>query len=332
MTCFKKIMTTSTVCFSFLLALFSFSSQLIGAAKTMENKKAIVLTSFGTSYPKALDAIINIEKEVKKSFPNYTIHHAFTSHFIRKKWHKRQNDKGFLAQYGDISQKFLKIKSPLATIANLQDQGYADIIVQPTHIVAGEEFSDLNSTVEALNDIKTVRNKHKPFKNLVISRPALGKPSSKFPYHEDLYKAAKALASDVAKAKKIDAALVYMGHGNEHFSTGVYSELEVIMNKLYPSVPTVIGLVEGYPSFDHVKNRLSDLKAKKVFMKPLMVVAGDHATNDMASSEEDSWKTLLEKMGMSVKCELLGLGSNDKWAALYSSYIKELTEGKVVSH
>jgi sirohydrochlorin cobaltochelatase len=284
-------------------------------------RKAIVLASFGTSHPDALKALTTIEEIVQKDHPDYMVTHAFTSNIIRKIWHDRQNDTGFLEENKEISRDFLYVKSPLATVADLQDQGIKTIVVQPTHVFAGESYADLCAYMSGLNSIKTLREKYMPFDILVLGRPALGAPSATHFYQEDIQAAANALENDIKKAKKMGAAMVYMGHGNEIYSTGAYVELEDTLRKTYPDTRVFIGAVEGFPLVSHVAEDLKHAGIKKVFMKPLMVVAGDHAGNDMAGDEQDSWKTRFEQMGMSVTCDITGLGENTGWAKIYSDHI-----------
>ncbi len=296
-----------------------------------DKKTAIVLASFGTSYPGSLKAITNIEKEIKKSFPGVLVKHAFTSNIIRKIWHERKNDKTFFKKNKNISKDFINIQGPLATIANLQDEGYNNIVVQSTHVFAGEQYADLCSYIDGLNSIKTYKKKFMPFKKLVIGRPALGKPGEYHPYHKDLIKAAKALKKDADLARKNNAALVYMGHGNDYYSTGIYAEFQKEMNIMYPQVSTVVGCVEGFPSLGDVEKRLKYLGKKNIIMKPFMVVAGDHAQNDMAGEENDSWKVIFEKAGYNVKCKLKGLGENNIWADIYVQHIKDIAKDSKIA-
>ena len=296
------------------------------AAKTKPVKKAIVLASFGTSYPSALIAITNIRDQVQKAFPETKVEMAFTSNIIRKIWHKRQNDKQFLADNPNIPKDILYVKGSLATIANLQDEGYNVIIVQPTHIYAGEEFADLSAYVAGLNAIKTIKAKFMPFKKLVIGRPLLGKYGIEYDYHEDLTPAAEALAADVALANKNGAALVYMGHGNEYYSTGAYVEFQQALRQMYPKTNILVGTVEGYPSLDNVVEGLLHTKTKKVVLKPFMIVAGDHANNDMAGDDDDSWKNVLKSKGIEIITITKGLGENSKIADIYISHIKDVAK------
>ena len=291
-----------------------------------KDKKAIVLAGFGTSYPSALAAITNIQDEVQKAFPKVKVKLAFTSNIIRNIWHKRQNDKKFLSENKNIPREILYVKGPLATIADLQDEGYNIIIVQPTHIYYGEEYTDLTSYVNGLNSIKTIKAKFKPFKKLVLGRPLLGKCGTSYDYHEDLIPAAKALASDVALARKKNAALVYMGHGNEFYSTGMYIEFQQALREMYPDIPIFVGTVEGYPSLDNVVSGLTHMRVKKALLKPFMIVAGDHANNDMAGDEDDSWKIVIKSKGIKVITVIHGIGENPKIADIYVVHIKNVAK------
>jgi len=285
-------------------------------------KKAIVLANFGTTYPSALKSLANIEKKVEKAFPDVEVRFAFTSNIIRNIWRERAADPEYTAKHPEL-KKFLGVKTLLATIADLQNKGYKTIIVQPTHVFAGEEFADTASLVSALNTIKTIKAKYRPFEKLVLGRPALGKPGVKHDYHEDLEKGAEAVECDVERAKKEGAALVYMGHGNEFYSTGIYAEFQQILRKKHPDMKIFVGTVEGFPSESDVIEALKKEKPAKVLLKPMMVVAGDHANNDMAGKEPDSWKSKIEALGIKVVPVLEGLGSNDKWADIYVEHIKD---------
>jgi sirohydrochlorin cobaltochelatase len=294
-----------------------------GAAMERKDKKAIVLANFGTTYLSALKAIITIRDEVRKSFPGVKVKVAFTSNIIRRIWHKRRTDAAFMKEHGVEFKDFLSVKGPLATIADLQDEGYRKIIVQPTHVYSGEEFADLKGYVEGLNAITTIKKKYMPFKYLLLGRPALGTSGITHDYHKDLDIAAKTLKEDVAIARGKGAALVYMGHGNEYFSTGIYAEFQQVMRRMYPGVDIYIGTVEGFPSASDVIAELRKSKPEKVVLKPLMVVAGDHASNDMAGDEDDSWKSSIERLGIKVTPILRGLGENRGWANLYADHIRD---------
>jgi len=299
---------------------------LVGSAFAMEaqkDKKAIVLAQFGTSYPSALAALTNIQKQVQDAFPGVKVKMAFTSNIIRKIWHERQNDKKFLEENKNIPEEILYVKAPLATIADLQDEGYATIIVQPTHIFEGEEYLDLKSCVDGLDSITTIKPRHKPFKKVVLGRPLLGKKGEEYPYHKDLEAAAKTVKADVELARKNKAALVYMGHGNEYLSTGAYIEFQETLRRIYPETPIYLGTVEGFPSLDYVVSGLVRDRIRKVVLKPFMIVAGDHATNDMAGDEDDSWKTTFKSKGIEVITVIAGLGENPEIGKILIQHIKD---------
>ncbi|MBW2016824.1 MAG: sirohydrochlorin cobaltochelatase [Deltaproteobacteria bacterium] len=296
-----------------------------------KDKRAVVLASFGTSYPSALNGILNIREQIQKAFPGLEVRLAFTSNIIRNIWHERQKDKQFIGKHPDIPRDVLFVKGPLAAIAELQDEGYRTIIVQSTHIYDGEEYTDLCSYLRGLNSIRTIKAKYRPFEKLVAGRPALGKNGPEPDYHEDMAEAAKALRADVEMAKERGAALVYMGHGNETYSTGVYAEFQKVMRKTYPGVGIFVGTVEGFPSREDVLFSLKHAGIRKVILKPFMVVAGDHARNDMAGSEEDSWKSVFEREGIRVTCVIQGLGENPEWAKIYLRHMMDAARANGIS-
>ncbi len=290
------------------------------------DKRAVVLAGFGTTYPTAVAAIIDIRKKVQKAFPRVTVKIAFTSNIIREIWHKRQQDATFLEENRDVPKDILYVKGPLATIADLQDAGYRTVIVQPLHVYDGEEYTDLCSYIRGLNAITTVKKKYQPFEKLAIGRPALGRHGIVHDYHKDMEAAAKALAPDVALAEKNGAALVYVGHGNEYYSTGVYAEFQEVMRRLYPKARVFVGTVEGFPSKDDVVSAVTSDGIKKVLLKPLMIVAGDHANNDMAGDDADSWKNTFKRAGIRVQCDIHGLGENPAWNELYVQHIEDVAK------
>ncbi len=286
-----------------------------------QHRPALVLAMFGTTVEPALKGLLNIKDKLEKRFPNTPVKIAFTSNIIRRIWQKRAKDTTYLKQHPGIPAEILHVKGPLATVADLQDEGFDTIVVQPTHIAPAEEYLDLCSYMEALSSINTIKKRFKPFNKLVVGRPALGTYGTKHPYTEDIKTAVKAVKMDVERAGKQQAALVYMGHGNEFFpSGGTYLEFEYLMNKTYPDVLTIVGTVEGYPGFERTLDILRHAKIKRVFLKPFMIVAGDHARNDMAGPEPDSWKSVLEKAGIEVVTDIHGLGELDDFAQIYVSH------------
>ncbi|MBU0465706.1 MAG: sirohydrochlorin cobaltochelatase [Proteobacteria bacterium] len=309
----KKFCFISLILFLGLI----FSSQLYA-------KTAIIIAHFGTTVPQAITSIDNITSRVKSAFPGTEVRVVFTSNIIRSVWEKRsQNPKEWKDK--GISEEILFTKNLLSTFGELQSQGYKEVIVQPTHLFHMEQYHDLMQYVDAIRSIRTIRDKWKPFNKIALGRPALGTVGDVYPYRDDLKRAVKTFANDVALARQKGAALVYMGHGNELWPTGIYVELQQLMRKTYPEVKTFIGCVEGYPGLEDVKKSLGHYtpKIENILLKPLMIVAGDHAANDMASDEDDSWKTVLSKAGFNVETILQGLGSNNQFADLFVAHIKD---------
>ncbi|MEA3240961.1 MAG: sirohydrochlorin cobaltochelatase [Pseudomonadota bacterium] len=287
-----------------------------------KDRTAIVLACFGTTVPTAVSSIINIQQKIKEAFPGIPVKITFTSNIIRSVWKKRQSEAQKWLRQG-IPEEVLYAKNFIATIGNLLEDGYKDIIVQSGHIYCMEQAHDLKWYVRGLASIKTLKTKWNPFGKLVMGRPALGMPGDLYSYHDDLEKGLETLKSDVELARKQGAALVYMAHGNEHLSTGIYCEAQKKMRQLYPDVQTYFGSVEGFPALEDVVIAMNHCKSKKVILKPFMIVAGDHATNDMASDEDDSWKSVLSKAGFKVIPVLHGLGENDAFARIFADHIRD---------
>ncbi|MDZ7641923.1 MAG: sirohydrochlorin cobaltochelatase [Desulfurivibrio sp.] len=301
-----------------------------GKVNVVPEEPAIVLAVFGTSYPEALPGILTIYHEVREAYPETTVRLAFTSNIIRRIWHKRRDDARFRRQHPEIPATIYQVKAPLATIANLVDEDYGQIVVQPTHIAAAEEFHDLKAVVDALNNIRTIKERNRPFRQLVLGRPALGAPGIGHPYREDLAKAAAALADDVQQARDEDSALVYMAHGNQYFSTGVFMELEHLMRQLYPEVDTYLAQESGFPDLELLVQRLVDDGVEQALLVPLMTVAGDHARNDLAGSADDSLQSRLTAAGIKSRAQLVGLGEKRRFARLFVDHLGEAAAGAAI--
>ncbi len=307
------------------LAALTFSTPAMSSQGNTVKKKAktaIVIASFGTTVPRAIVAITNIVDRVKSAFPQTEVRVTFTSNIIRSVWRKRQAKSEKWLNQG-VPEEILYVKNIISTIGDLREEGYRNIIVQPTHMFYMEQSYDLNAYVQALGSIKTMKKRWQPFDQVVMGRPALGMPGILHDYHEDVEKAVATLADDAKLAENEDAILVYMGHGNEHWSTGIYSETQKQMRETYPAVETFIGVVEGAPALEDFLKHLAYSGKKKVILKPFMIVAGDHAVNDMAGEEEDSWKSILQANGYQVEAVLEGLGSNNEFADLFVDHIKD---------
>ena len=303
----------------------SIASENSEQASKGSDDTAIIIASFGTTVPTAVTSIINIYNKTKEAYPGIEVKITFTSNIIRSVWQERQTDAEEWLDKG-IPKEILYIKNIISTIGDLREEGYRNIIVQPTHMFYMEQSQDLKSYVDGIASIQTTKEKWKPFDNLVMGRPALGMPGDRYDYHKDVAKAVNTLAADAERAEKEGALLVYMGHGNDHWSTGIYAETQKKMREVYPAVKTYIGVVEGMPALEDLLPAMHHEKTKKVILKPFMIVAGDHAVNDMAGEEADSWKSILSKEGYTVQPVLQGLGSNDAFAEIFVDHIQDVAE------
>ncbi len=309
---------------SVLMVVALLCASSVGYAMHEKGKKtAIVLAFFGTTYPSGLKAVENIYNEVRRAFPHTKVRITFTSNIIRRIWRKRQKEAEKWLSMG-IPKEVLYVKGFLSVMDELQEEGYKDIIVQSTHIYHMEQVEDLLSYIRALRSIETVKQRWKPFDKIVFGRPIAGGWGDKYDYHEDLKRMVEVLKDDVELARKKHAVLVYMGHGNEYFSCAIYAEAQKMFRTLYPDVQVFIGTVEGYPSLEDVVEALKrEAKSKTVILKPFMVVAGDHAHNDMAGDGPDSWKSVLERNGFKVVPVLEGLGEKDSIARIIVDHIRD---------
>ncbi len=295
-----------------------------------QGRTAIVLASFGTTVPSAVQSIINIQRHIQKAFPGVPVKLTFTSNIIRSVWKKRQaNPKKWLDM--GISKEVLYVTNIIATIGELREEGYRNIIVQPTHMFFMEQAQDLSSYVDAFASIKTLKAKWMPFDHVVMGRPAMGGPGDRYDYRVDMETVLRTLAPDVELARKNNAMLVYMAHGNEHWSTGIYMEATKKMREFYPDVVTFVGAVEGYPGIEDVARFLKHFDGGRIVLKPFMIVAGDHAVNDMAGDESDSWKNILGKQGFEVMPVLEGLGSNDAFAEIFVQHIRDAARDSAIN-
>ncbi|MDR1046121.1 MAG: sirohydrochlorin cobaltochelatase [Candidatus Adiutrix sp.] len=314
-------MTRSSLKFNlFLAALLAPVLMLpaLGRAYDREPQKtAVVLSAFGTTEVEALGAILNVRDKVRAAFPDHDVHLAFTSNIIRGVWRQRAADADF-RKANQIPEEIYSLGNPLTTLALIQEGGSRPILVQSLHITNGSEFGDLKKIVTQLAGIDALQESKKPFPYLALGDSALGGGGE-----AELNRAAKALAPLVEDAKTDRSALLLMGHGNEHLDVKAYRDFAAAMNKMY-NYPVFLGLVEGSPGYDDILKALKEAKVKSLLLAPFMLVAGDHAKNDLAGDEEDSWASMLKAEGFSLRTRLTGLGALDSWAEIYVERLKAL--------
>lgn len=289
------------------------------------NKKAILLAHFGTSYPVALASLDNIKERVQGCFPGIETRICFTSNRIRTIWASRRKKPEKWLEKG-VPQEIMCAQSFLGAIGNLQDQNYRTIIVQPTHIYHGEQYEDLQSYVRALQSIRTIKKAWAPFHTIVLSRPALGTYGIEHDYTADIGDVVHALETDFSTARENGAALVYVGHGNDFFSSGAFLETRKAMSDLHLDLKIYMGMVEGFPGIGEIVRELRKDEVKKVLLKPFMITAGDHAHNDMNSDDPGSWKSMIESAEVQVDVAMQGLGSNDDFANIFAKRIRETAD------
>lgn len=251
-------------------------------------KQALLVVSFGTSVAQTRACITAVEDILWEQTPERDFFRAFTSPTIRRKLAERGED-------------ILSLKEALEQIEAL---GYQDVIVQPTHMLYGIEYDKIKQTADWFS--------------FRFARFALGKPL--LADSEDLQYLAQCLMKHYPAQK--DEAIVLMGHGTEHFANAVYPALQTAFS-LAGREDIFVGTVEGWPGFAEVRGQIAGRYAK-AHLIPLMLVAGDHACNDMAGEDEDSWKSQLEADGVTVRCTMRGLGDMEDVRQLYRRHMQEL--------
>ncbi|MDD6063932.1 MAG: sirohydrochlorin cobaltochelatase [Oscillospiraceae bacterium] len=271
----------------------------------------LLVVSFGTSFNDSRVADIKgIEDALQEANPDWSVRRAFTAQIIINHIQARDGEK-----IDNMDQALER------AVAN----GVKNLVVQPTHLMHGAEYDEMCEAIEAYRD---------KFESVSIAEPMLGEVGSDATViNADKEAVAKAItAAAVADAgfESLDAAkdagtaFVFMGHGTAHVAKVTYSQMSTQMQTLgYENV--FIGTVEGEPEETSCEAVIEAVKAAgytNVVLRPLMVVAGDHANNDMAGSEDDSWKTMFEAAGFTVDCQIAGLGEIADVQALYVAHTK----------
>ena len=250
-------------------------------------KKAVLVVSFGTSHLDSCEKTIGaIEQEIAAAFPDREVRRAFTSGMILKKLKNRDG---------------VEIDGVAEALGRLLDGGFTDVLVQPTHVMNGNEYEDMMREAAGFEG---------KFNQLRYGAPLL--TSS-----EDYFQLIEAIREEVFPLLE-DELLVYMGHGSDHEANAVYSALNFMLSqKGIHNV--VVGTVEAYPDLPAVLAIAKQSGKKRIRLMPLMVVAGDHAKNDMAGGEEDSWDTAFRNAGFEVEAQPKGLG---EYAAVRKLYVE----------
>ena len=286
----------------------------------------LLVVSFGTSFNDSrVEDIGGIEKALIEANPDWSVRRAFTAQIIINHVQARDGEK-----IDNVDQALDR------AVAN----GVKNLVVQPTHLMHGAEYDEL---VEALDNYKD------KFETVTVAEPLLGEVGSDASVvNDDKAKVAEAITAEAVKtagfdsldaAKEDGTAFVFMGHGTSHTAKVSYSQMATQMSELgYENV--FIGTVEGEPeetACEAVIEAVKEAGYTKVVLRPLMVVAGDHANNDMAGDDEDSWKSMFNASGAfeSVDCQIAGLGGIEAIQQIYVDHtkaaIEELGDAAVLS-
>lgn len=273
----------------------------------------LLVVSFGTSYNDSrVEDIKGIEDALQEAYPDWAVRRAFTAQIIIN--HVQARD-------GEV------IDNMQQALDRAVENGVKNLVVQPTHLMHGAEYDEMAEVLEQYQD---------KFESVAIAEPMLGEVGDDATViNEDKAAVAQAVADAAVQEAGFDSmeaaaedgtAFVFLGHGTSHTAKVSYSQMQTQMEEL-GFKNAFIGTVEGEPedtACEAVIEKVKEAGYKKVILRPLMVVAGDHANNDMAGSEEDSWKSMFEASGNfdSVDAQIAGLGRIDAVKQLYVDHTK----------
>lgn len=269
----------------------------------------LLVVSFGTSYNDSrVNDIKSIEDALQEAYPDWSVRRAFTAQIIINHIQARDGE---------------KIDNMTQALERAVANGVKNLVVQPTHLMHGAEYDEMCAAIDDYRD---------NFDAVSIAEPLLGEVGSDASVinadKEAVAKAVTAAAVEASgfdsleAAKEAGAAFVFLGHGTAHVAKVSYSQMSTQMQQLgYENV--FIGTVEGEPEETACESVIEKVQAAgytTVILRPLMVVAGDHANNDMAGSDDDSWKPMFEDAGFTVDCQIAGLGGIADIQALYIAH------------
>ena len=273
----------------------------------------LLVVSFGTSFNDSrAEDIKGIEDALAEAYPDWSVRRAFTAQIIINHVEARDDE---------------AIDNMQQALDRAVDNGVKNLVVQPTHLMHGAEYDEM---VEAIDEYKD------KFESVAIAEPMLGEVGDDATVINDDKKAvAQAITDEACKEAGFDdmqaaadagTAFVFMGHGTSHTANVTYDQMQTQMNDL-GFTNAFIGTVEGEPedtACEAVIEKVKEAGFKNVILRPLMVVAGDHANNDMAGDDEDSWKSQFEASGDfdSVDCQIAGLGRIEAVEDLYVEHTK----------
>ncbi len=259
------------------------------------SKKGILLVAFGTTVPEARAALDNIDAKAKARFPGVEVRWAYSSRIVRQK----------LAAQG------VNFDSPAMALARMMDDGFTHVAAQSLQTIPGEEFHGMQRTATAFSGLP------KGMDEVTVGLPLLAEPA-------DVEACAKAIMASLPPNRKKGEAVILMGHGTHHPANIYYPGLQFSLSRLDPLV--LVGTVEGTPSLDDVRAALKERKVAKAWLQPFMAVSGDHAMNDMAGDEEDSWKSVLTADGVTCVPVLRGTAEIPAFVDIWLDHLQAALE------
>lgn len=257
-------------------------------------KKGILVVSFGTSHPGTRKLTIEaIERRIREAFPEYKVYRAFTSGVIIRKVKEQEG---------------LSVMTVGEALAQMQKDGIEDVIIQPTHVINGVENDKMREEAKACRCW---------FSSLRIGDALLTT-------WEDNEAVIEAVAQEYGDLKDREA-LVLMGHGTTHYANAIYAALDYEMKDIgYANM--FLGTVEAYPTLTSIFRMLKEGGYTRVCLAPFMIVAGDHAKNDLSGAEEDSWYSRFLREGYEVRCVLKGLGEIEGVQKRFVDHVKKVLD------
>lgn len=258
--------------------------------------KGLLFASFGTSYDDArannIDAVAAF---LASKMPEYEIAQAYTSNMVR----------------GILSKRGIDVPDVRTALQQFADKGITEVFIQPGHLLLGEEFDKVCDQAYEVADL---------FDEVIIGDPVMSST-------QDVADLAEILAQQFPPQEK--TAVVFMGHGTPQFANVVYAALNYHL-EVIDRDDMFVGTVEAFPELDTVMKLVKKGSYDKVVLAPLMLVAGDHAINDMAGDEDDSWANEFKAAGYEVECEVIGLGAMPAIQQMYFDHVQRVLEEEAI--
>ncbi len=260
-----------------------------------QKKTGILLVAFGTSVPEAQKALDNIDEKMRAAFPEIPVRWAYTSSMIRKK----------------LTKEGKTLDSPETALSQMMEEGFTHVAVQSLHIIAGEEYHELVRNAELFGRMAG------GFERIEVGLPLLGD-------HYDMEAVAGVILGRIPGDRTASESVILMGHGTEHPANAAYPALMHYLQQKDFNV--FVGTVESYPTIQDIMKMLAPKGVQKVYLMPLMAVAGDHARNDMAGDGPDSWKSVLAGARIDAVPILKGLGEYDEIVNIWIDHLREVVK------